>query len=328
MGRYVRPLIRRLATRPDVAVTLLVRDPAEAPTYHALVGDEVDIAPLSDARTSDRFECVWYPWNAMRFRARAPAVVTINDDFAFRYPARGLVARWREQRPIGRAIGDATHILTISQWSRDELCARFGLPAERVSVVPLVPDAFFGPGSETSPYAEPFVLAVGAGEARKNIDFLVDVFSAAFPTGDTRFVLVGNPPPALAARLHASIGQLTVARTVRDDMLRRLYRTAAVVAVPSLAEGFGLVAAEAQACGAAVIASTTSALPEAVGSAGLLVDPTDAEGWRRGLRDLVENPSMRATYATRARERWRDTSIDATLDALLVAFERARDDRA
>jgi D-inositol-3-phosphate glycosyltransferase len=100
------------------------------------------------------------------------------------------------------------------------------------------------------------------------------------------------------------------------------------VAVPSLAVGFGLVAAEAQACGAVVIASTTSALPEAVGSAGLLVDPTDAEGWRRGLRDLVENPSMRATYATRARERWRDTSIDATLDALLVAFERARDDRA
>jgi glycosyltransferase involved in cell wall biosynthesis len=243
MGRYVRAVLRGLVRRPDIALTLLVREPRAAAAYRAIVGDRIDVAPLSAARKSRTFDRVWYPWNGMRFRSRAPALVTINDDFAFTYPARGFVARRREQHPIRRAVRDAAHIVTISAWSRAALIERFGLRAGRISILPLAPDAYFSPGQETSPFGEPFVLAVGAGEARKNVAFLIDVFERAFPQGDVRLVLVGDPDATVVARLRAATVPIATLTHVADERLRRLYRTAAAVAVPSLAEGFGLVAA-------------------------------------------------------------------------------------
>jgi glycosyltransferase involved in cell wall biosynthesis len=206
--------------------------------------------------------------------------------------------------------------------------ARFGLTAERISVIPLSPAGFFSPGVEPSPYPEPFVLAIGASEARKNIAFLVDVFARAFPSGDVRLVVVGDPEPQAQRRLRATTAPITILPQIDDERLRRLYRTATAVAVPSLAEGFGLVAAEAQACGAAVIAANTSALPETVGDAGLLIDPRDADGWRDALRDLVRDPVTRARYRRLAAARWTSFSGGGMADALLAALQRSVDDGA
>jgi len=328
MGRYVRPVLRGLAARPDIALTLLVRNPRAAPEYHAVVGEGVAVAPLWVARDRRAFDRVWYPWNGMRFRCTAPALVTINDDFAFAYPARGLIARHREQAPIRRAVRSAMHFSTISAWSRSALIERFALAADRISIVPLAPDAFFTPGVETSPFEEPFVLAVGTGEARKNVAFLIDVFERAFPGRDVLLAIVGNPETTLRPRLRAARVPIATLTNVDDEQLRRLYRTAAAVAVPSLAEGFGLVAAEAQACGAAVIAANTSALPEAVGDAGLLLDPHDVLGWTAGLRELVGDPLANARYRALGPQRWAAVLPQRTADALLAALERTIDDRA
>ncbi len=327
MGRYVRAVLRDLVGHPQIALTLLVRDPRAAAAYRDIVGGAVTIAPLRAARAPRAFDCVWYPWNSMRFGAAAPALVTINDDFAFAYPARGWIARRREQRPIVRAVHAAARIVTISTWSRDALIERFGLPAARVSVIPLAPDAFFSPGRQPAPGVQPFVLAVGAGEERKNIGFLVDVFARAFPRGDVRLVIVGDPGGALRERIAASALPVDVPAGVDDTTLRGLYRSAAVVTVPSLAEGFGLVAAEAQACGAAVIAANAGALPEAVGDAGLLIDPRDARAWENALRELVYDPAAGAAYRARAVARWAGASAERTTQALIAALERAVDDR-
>ena len=328
MGRYVRPILRSLANRPDITLTLLVREPRDAPAYRAIVSERIDVASLSAARTGGSYDRVWYPWNGMRFRSRAPALVTINDDFAFAYPARGVVARMREQRPIRRAVRSAAHIATISAWSRERLIERFALQPDRISVIPLAPDAFFSPGADASPFGEPFVLAVGTGETRKNTVFLIDAFERAFPAGDVRFVLVGDTEPDVAARLRSAREPVATLARVDDTHLRGLYRTAAAVAVPSLAEGFGLVAVEAQACGAAVIAASTSALPEAVGTAGVTVDPHDGDAWRDALRSLVRDSAENARYRALATARWTAASHERMLEAVLVALERTVDDRA
>ena len=326
MGRYVRAVLRDLAVRPAIELTLLVRDPGAAAAYHAVVGQRVAVAVLRAAGHKRAFDRVWYPWNGMRFAAAAPALVTINDDFAFAYPARGFIARRREQSPIRRAIRRAARFATISHWSRDALVARFGVARERFTVIPLAPDPIFRPGPETSPCGEPFVLAVGSGDARKNVAFLVAAMEDAFPHRGVRLVLVGAPDAALTRRLRtARIPVETLAR-VDDTALRRLYRTAAVVAVPSLAEGFGLVAAEAQACGAAVLAANTSALPEAVGDAGLTADPCDVNAWSGLLRLLVDDAAVRAGYGRLGAARWAGASAESTTDALLAALERSGDD--
>jgi len=325
MGRYVRTILRAIIARSDLRITLLVRDPQASAEYRRITGDAVEIAPLAAARERDRFDAIWYPWNGVRFHARAPAVVTINDDFAFTYPAGDPVARWREQRPIRRAVAHARRIVTISRWSRAVLSARFGIPASKIAILPLVPDACFSPADEPSPYREPFVLAVGAGEQRKNVAFLAAAMARAFPAAEVRLVIVGRPGAAEAARFPP--GTELLAR-VGDSELRRLYRTAAAVAVPSLAEGFGLVAAEAQACGAAVIAANTSALPEAVGPAGILCDPHDAGAWANALRELLYDPACNARFRALARTRWSNASASGMTDALLRTLELAIHDRA
>lgn len=327
MGRYVRSVLCGLKAKPDVALTLLVRDPRDVQAYRALVPG-VAVAALGSARKRDSFATVWYPWNGMRFDSRAPAVVTINDDFAFAYPAPGLIARWREQRPIMHAVERATRILTISDWSRRTIIERFGLDPHSVDVIPLAPDPAFTPGAESSPYTEPFVLAVGTREARKNIGFLVDVFARAFPAQDVRLVLIGKLDESTRRRTAAAGMPLTELAGIDDVLLRRLYRTAAAVAVPSLAEGFGLVAAEAQACGAAVIAANTAALPEAVGIAGMLVDPRDVKAWTDALRELVRNPALNAYYRAAAATRWPPASRERTVGAVLALLQRAIQDRA
>jgi len=311
MGRYVRRIIRDLVARPDWQVTLLVHDPAETGFYRTIAGEAVAVAPPAAARKRATFDAVWYPWNAWRFDAVAPSLVTINDDFAFRFPARGLVAQLREQLPVRRAIRRATRITTISQWSRTVLARRFRLEAERIGILPLAPDPWFTPGDEVTPFAEPFVLFVGGGERRKNLERLMHGFGRAFPDGDVRLVIVGN------VEAKASF-PVTVLPRSDENTLRTLYRTARAVAVPSLAEGFGLVVVEAQACGAAVIAADTAALPEAAGEGAILADPNRTLEWTSALLDVVEDDATNAHLRRIGQSRWRDDPRDGATTALIA----------
>lgn len=304
MGRYVRHALRDLAARDDLSLTLLVRDADRAAEYRAIAGPNTRVAELAGAAKRGAYDVVWYPWNALRFPAHAPTLVTINDDFAFRYPARGFVARYREQVPIRRGIKRATRIATISAWSREAISARFRLDPDTIALIPLAPDPLFVPGIEHAAFGEKFVLAVGSGEVRKNISFLTDVMTRAFPEGDVRFVLVGTLDARSRQRVHRARIPLTEVAGIDDSSLRTLYRTATLTAVPSLAEGFGLVAAEALACGSSVIAANTSALPEAVGDAGVLLDPRFADAWVDALRSIVRDPLLNATLRARAAARW------------------------
>lgn len=323
MGRYVRAIVRRLAVDPRIDVSLLVRDVRDRAIYRQIAGD-VAVAPTAAARERGRFAAVWYPWNAMRFEARAPAMVTINDDFAFRYPARDPIARWREQAPIRRAVARAAQLVTISTWSRATLIERFTLDPRRIDVIPLGPDPFFSPGSESAPFAEPFFVVVGAREERKNVAFLLAAFARAFTGRAVRLAIVGELDAPSRRRIGGSGITLSELGSIDDDSLRRLYRTAVAVTVPSLAEGFGLVAVEAQACGAAVLAADASALPEAVGDAGILLDPTDSEAWIAALRTIVDDDSFRTTYRARSLAR-RTASAQETTDAILTLLERTID---
>ena len=77
-----------------------------------------------------------------------------------------------------------------------------------------------------------------------------------------------------------------------------------------------------------MIAANSSALPETVGDAGLLLDPHDALGWTAGLRELVGDPIANARYRALAAQRWASVLPFRTADGLLAALERTIDDRA
>jgi glycosyltransferase involved in cell wall biosynthesis len=312
MGRLVRGMLQHLAARSEL--TLLVGRARDARAIATALPASIAFAPLRAARARNRFDAVWFPWNAIRFRTASPALVTIHDDFAFRFPARGFVARCREQGPIRRAVREADRLITISRWSRDAIAERFGVPPDRIGILPLAPNPIFFPAVESSPLNRPFVLVVAGSEPRKNLRDFAGIFGEAFPDGDVVLVVAGDPDRRdrrLLRRLGAHV------QSADDAALRTLYRTARAVAVPSLAEGYGLVAAEAQACGAPVIASNASALPETVGEGGALVAPDDRAGWIATLRDVVGDEGRNARLRAAGVARWAFSSRDVAAQSLL-----------
>jgi glycosyltransferase involved in cell wall biosynthesis len=169
------------------------------------------------------------------------------------------------------------------------------------------PDAFFFPAADDvvpPPLdAERFVLVVGAGEARKNVRLALEACARGLHGAAETLVIVGELGPqerALARRLRVRCGEIAAS----DATLRALYRKASVVLVPSRAEGYGLVAVEALACGAAVIAADATALPEATRGAALLLDPDDVAAWAALIRSLLDNPGLLAEQRARAVERF------------------------
>ena len=320
MGRLVRGMLRAIA--PHVAITLLMRDMREVPALASELPASIAFAPLGSARRRDRYDAVWFPWNAIRFGVAAPSLATVCDDFAFRYPAGNIIARMREQGPIRRALREARALTTISTWSQRAIAERFQIGAERIEVLPLAPDPFFFRAFDHPHVAQPFVLIVADSEPRKNLRAFANDFTAAFPHHEMTLVVVGRPNAHDREHLR-HIG--AIVRDADDDSLRGLYRTARAVAVPSLGEGFGLVAAEAQACGAPVIAANTSALPESVGDAGVLVGVDDRAAWVEKLRRVCGDDAFNAQLRSAANARWLKPR-DGAADALRARLTRLVDD--
>ena len=302
MGRHVRGVVYRLF---DLGIEpLLVVSSRDAAEELRAERPGIEVATLDDARRR-AFDAAWYPWNGMRFQVRAPALVTVHDLFAFDAAHRSPIARWREQRPIARAMRHAAQIATVSAYSAARVAARFGRDA---TVVPPVLEPMWQP--VPAQRLERAVLFVAGPEPRKNARFLIHCMREAFPANDVMLVVAGTLGSEDAHALESS-GILHDRIAPNDEALREWYARVAVVAVPSLAEGFGLGALEAMACGAAVIASNATALPEACDGAALLAPPDDALAWSGALRIAIDDERTRTDLQRRSLARAARVDRDA-----------------
>ncbi len=223
----------------------------------------------------------------------------------------------------------AGHILTISEFVRQEIIEEFKLCPSMVTSVPLAPDPLFGPCRADRvekvrlKYHLPnsYLLFVSSLEPRKNIDLLIEALEAA--TTDIPLVLVGwqgwgekkwldkIKGTALKRRIHI-IGHLP------DDDLKAIYNGAAALVYPSLYEGFGLPIVEAMACGCPVICSNAASMPEVAGDAAILVDPQKSDELAHAIDTLVHDTDLRTSFITKGFKQassfsWLDTA-GKTLD--------------
>jgi glycosyltransferase involved in cell wall biosynthesis len=173
------------------------------------------------------------------------------------------------------------------------------------------------------------VLYIGSRSPHKNVPALLDAFAASGLADRTALLISGEADARMRGWMReAALGDAEVrfAGAIPEDRLPDYYRGALALAIPSLAEGFGLPALEAMACGTPVLAGDRGALPEVVGDAGLLVDPTRPEAIAAGLRRLAEDAALRAELSARglaraARFRWDDVAA-RVLRVLEAAAER------
>jgi glycosyltransferase involved in cell wall biosynthesis len=197
-------------------------------------------------------------------------------------------------------------VFTSSRASARQLERDFGVRPERLCMLANGVDTELfcpDPGVQRR---ENEILCVGrAGDPNKGVATLIEALALLPPA--VRLTLVddaGPGSPALQrARALGCADRLDLTGRVSSAELVRLYRRAALVAVPSRYEGFGLPAAEAMACGTAVVATSAGALPEVVGDVGMLVPPEDPPALARALTRLLEQPSTRAELGARGRRR-------------------------
>lgn len=206
--------------------------------------------------------------------------------------------------------GDA--FLTLSQATAKELRSFLEVAESRVHIIPAAVDTRFRPLDAAAAesalaalgLAPPYVLAVGTREPRKNLGRLLDAWQGLdAPCREaTPLVVVGGAGwgnEAERARLETAEG-VRLLGYVEDDLLPALYAQASAFVYPSLAEGFGFPVLEAMACGAPVITSTVSSLPEVAGDAALLVDPFDTAALRQALASILADPAEAERLRTAA----------------------------
>lgn len=314
-------VLGRNRTGEETYVWNLLRTlPAVAPDLHVVaVTRRIDlvpegIEPLSLPAHSQELRMAWSLPRLLRhvrpqvahFQHALPlgfsgrSVVTLHDLHFERDPSvMGLMDRLTFKAVVPRAAKRATHLIAVSERTKQDAIELYGIAASKITVTPHGVDPAFGPGDASR---GGYLLFVGAVQARK------DPRAALIAAQNVGLPLVVAGPekePALVAELRASGAD--VRGFVSKDELAELYRGAEALILPSRFEGFGLPVLEAMASGTPVVLSDDAALREVAGEAGVYADHDDlAAAVRRAL-------DHRARYAQAGLERarlftWEETA--------------------
>ena len=251
---------------------------------------------LRQALRRERPDVTFIPSHVLPLALGLRSVVTIHD-LGHRHEPRSYsrAARWYLEATTRYAARRANRLIAVSKSTADDLARFYGVPPGRIAVVHSGVDARMRP-QDPSRVAEvlqrlkiggAYFLYVGRNHPRKNLAMLRRAFDEARRRGlDAELVLAGPGHDA------ASAGSATALPYVDSDDLPALYAGAIALTLPSRFEGFGFPAVEAMACGTAVIASTAGALPEIVGTAGILLSPDDAGAWSQAMLELASDAAL------------------------------------
>lgn len=235
---------------------------------------------------------------------------------------------------------NADKIITVSNYSKEDIRRVFAVPESKIEIVYGAASDIFHPTSNVeeltlarSRYglSERFIMYVGLWRFHKNLHGLIRAFAGLMRSDefrDVRLAVVGKEDP-LEEQIPRLIDQLGLdshvifTGYVTDRDLVLLYNLATVVVVPGLHEGFGLPAVEAMACGTPVIASSSTVLPEIVGDAGVLVDPSSEDSMIQSLVSVLSSTDMRVRLRFAGLQRSRAFSWDRAAHQTLEVYEAA-----
>ena len=255
-------------------------------------------------------------------------VVTLHDLSVIDHPEwfRSSFAAWYSYL-LPRLVKRVRKVITDSIFSKSRILEEFCISEDKVAIIPAGVDLTrFWPRSaaeisEVRSYyhlPQSYVLWVGTLEPRKNLPGLLQAWQRVhtqFP--EVQLVLVGGKVALFRdAQMKNGLEGVHLSGYVPDADLPAFYSGALAFILPSLYEGFGLPALEAMACGVGVIASDRAALPEVVGQAGLLVNPTDTEDIASAIARMLSDEALRLACSRKGLERAKSFSYDLTAERI------------
>lgn len=331
------------AERLTVALSRPPAAAASADSYRP----PADLLRLAAAVTRARFDAMLFPSVYTYFpSALTPTVVGVHDLIADDFPELTLPTRrartfWQLKQRL--AIRLARRLFTVSESARSAIAPRLGIVPERIAVVPEAPDPVFTPRPAGEIERAAAAIGIAAGERyllyaggispHKSVETLVEAY-AGLEREALRLVLVGalddsflSAAGSIRSRIDAlGLGnEAILAGYVTDEALACLYSGAAAFVSPSLAEGFGLPAVEAAACGAPVVLSDIPAHRETLGDAAVFFPPRDVRQLTERLQQVLGSDMLRRSLAERGYRHVARYSWDASADALRTLVREVAD---
>lgn len=268
------------------------------------------------------------------FITKCPVIVTIHDIIPHIYSNEylsNIIERIYYELAIRVSIYRSRKIITISEFSKQELIKYYNVSPSKIVVIPLAFNTCFkvlkkelyrGVIEKKYNIKTKYILTIGGSEYRKNIQRLINVYQNN-DFDNYELVIIGgkwrNIDLSTKYKQNKKIKFIT---DVEETDLVLLYNMAEVFVFPSFYEGFGIPILEGMACGTAVITSNVSSMPEVAGDAALYFDPYDEKDIACKIKLVLNNSKLREELVTKGLNRIKTYSWEKCANETLMLYSR------
>jgi glycosyltransferase involved in cell wall biosynthesis len=359
LATYVRNVVRTLGRIDTINEYILVGSAArfeklgtlpENFHFHPLQNPEASFAnylEMHRAMNALEVDLIHVPHTFWRpLITKAPFVLTVHDllDYMYRARTSNGMRRSIHSYMTRQVMHHAARIFAVSKFTKRDVARYFNVSPDKIEVVYNALDESFMRGHSTEAEQamirgryqvdSPFLLYTGRISPHKNVARIIEAFSAlkaelakegTYP--DLKLIIIGdevskNPDIRRAVIRSGMQHEVRFLGYVSIDVLRIFFDMAKVFVFPSLYEGFGLPPLEAMAHGTPVVASNTSALPEVVGNAAMMVNPENVFEISRALQRVLTDQSLRERMKAAGLEQAQRFSWDTSVRRMLDVYEQ------